>query len=590
MTSPPRVIVGTPSFSPGDFLLEVQGLRHLHTAAELPSTLAKVSDVIQAAAREQSRLTQHEVYFLSDLGRNTWVPAITDKEISAQLERLAQQANLWVVDLGQATTDNFAVGLLASSQQYATTMGEIPFCANIRSYARERQRRTIELLVDGERMANESIDVAPGGEATVNFRHRFETPGDHAVEVRLKGDSLPVDNHRWLSLTVKEKIETLIVSGESSARASNYLRYALDPESGKPGSAAAARSAARVTVIAESALLETDLSRYDCVFLSNVAQFTAGEAEALANYTRAGGSLVFFLGDRVQADSYNRQLGGGNEREGLLPALLDRSTDGMSQYHFDPLSYRHPIVEAFRGNERAGLLQTPIAKYFRLRPQSSDEGVTEVALAFQETKDPAIVTARIGQGRVTVVALPASLESVDAATRQPWTLMVATQSFQPIVQELLAYTLRGQSQSRNVTVGETIGGNAPVASANGSIPLQIPENRTEQVRVVADGNQTRWLFDETWYSGLYRADLTETGAANQVVAVNVDLAESDLTKVSSDELPQSLTVLSLGQDFTTAGAGELSPRGELQRPLLYAALILLLVESALAWFLGYRSA
>ncbi len=223
-------------------------------------------------------------------------------------------------------------------------------------------------------------------------------------------------------------------------------------------------------------------------------------------------------------------------------------------------------------------------------PPSSGEDAAEVALAFQETKDPAIVTARIGQGRVTVVALPASLESLDAATRQPWTLMMATQSFQPIVQELLAYTLRGQSQSKNATVGDTIGGNAPAALADGSIPLQIPENRTEQVRVLTDGNHIRWSFDETWYSGLYRAELTETDAANQVVAVNVDLAESDLTRVSPDELPRSLILPSQGQDFATAGAGDLSPRGELQRPLLYAALILLLMECALAWFLGYRSA
>jgi hypothetical protein len=587
MASPPRVIVEKPSFSHADFLLEVQGLKFVHTDANLPATLAKVEQIVQSVAKEHARLVQHEVYFLTDLGRNTWGSVVNDAAMTAQLDRLAQQANLWVVDLGQSSTENFAVSSLATSQPYATTTGEIPFRATVRSYAEQPRRRTLEFFVDGERIGDETIDVPPGGEASANFRHRFNTAGDHAVELRLKGDSLVVDNHRWLVLPVRDKVETLIVNGEAGARAANYLRYAIDPESGKPGSVAAAQSPIRVSVVSESALLENDLSQFDCVFLSNVAQFTAGEAQALASYVHAGGSLVFFLGDRVQPESYNQQFGRGPQGEPLLPVVLDQPTQDAKQFHFDPLAYRHPIVEAFRGNERAGLLQTPISKYFRMTPAAGT--AAEIALAFQETKDPAIVTASVGQGRVTVVALPASLESLDSS-RRPWTLLVATQTFQPIVQEILAYTLRGQLESKVATIGETVGGNVPLAAANTSIAIEIPENRTEHVRVVADRHQSRWSFDDTWYSGLYHASLAEAGASDQIVAVNLELSESDLSKLSPDELPPSLTALAQGQDFTTANTSDLAPRGGLHRPLLYAALILLLIESGLAWFLGHRSA
>jgi hypothetical protein len=587
MASPPRVIVDKPSFSHADFLLEVQGLKYVHTDANLPATLAKVEQIVQAVAEEHSRLVQHEVYFLTDLGRNTWGSVVSDATITAQLDRLAQQATLWVVDLGQPSTENFAVSSLATAEPYATTISEIPFRATVRSYSQQPQRQTLEFLVNGDRMGDETIDVPPGGEATANFRHRFNAAGDHAVEVRLKGDSLPVDNHRWLVLPVKEKVQTLIVNGEANADAANYLRFALDPDSGKPGSVATAQSPIQVTVISESALLESDLSQYECVFLSNVAQFTAGESQALTNYVHAGGSLVFFLGDRVQPESYNEHFVRGSQDEPLLPVALDQPTGGATQFHFDPLAYRHPIIEPFRGNERAGLLQTPISKYFRMAPAAGESA--EIALAFQETKDPAIVTAPVGRGRVTVVALPASLESLDAS-RRPWTLLVATQSFQPIVQEILAYTLRGQFESRAAGVGETIGGSVPLAAANTSISLVVPENRTEQVRTVADRHQSRWSYDETWYSGFYYAKLAEVRTSDQIVAVNLDLSESDLTKVAPDELPRSLTVLVQGQDFTTAGTSELAPRGGLHGPLLYAALILLLIESGLAWFLGYRSA
>ena len=60
---------------------------------------------------------------------------------------------------------------------------------------------------------------------------------------------------------------------------------------------------------ARSALLDRNLGGFDCVFLCNVAQFTADEARAMDNYLRGGGSLVFFLGDSVLADRYQRELG-----------------------------------------------------------------------------------------------------------------------------------------------------------------------------------------------------------------------------------------------------------------------------------------
>ena len=110
----------------------------------------------------------------------------------------------------------------------------------------------------------------------------------------------------------------------------------------------------------ETSLLERDLGAYDCVMLSNVAQFTASEARVLDNYLIHGGSLVFFLGDRVIADNYNSVLA-GRAPEGsrsVLPADLvavARNPGGG----LDPLDYRHPIVQKFRGQEQAGLLDRP---------------------------------------------------------------------------------------------------------------------------------------------------------------------------------------------------------------------------------------
>jgi hypothetical protein len=585
MASPPRVIVGTPSQSPRDFLLEVQSAKLQHTGAHLPSTLAQVEQVLSAASSQESDL-QQEVFFLSDLGRTTWdAAAAADGETRLQVARLAERAQLWLVDLGQPQTENLAIADLRSTQSLFTTAREIDFEATVKNFAAQSQRRKIELVVDGQRMSEETVSVPAGGESAVTFRHRFNAPGNHTIEARLAADELAVDDHRWLSVPVKDAIETLIVNGESNPRATEYLRIALDPDSGS-GRDTGTGGPIRTTVVPETALAEIDLANYDCVFASNVGQFTRGEAQVLKTYVKAGGGLVFFLGNRVLADRYNEELGGGRDR--LLPVVLEQPVAG-SKYSFEPLGYRHPIVAEFRGNEGAGLLQTFIAQYFRMRLTDAQNSQAQVALGFGTDNDPAIVTEQIERGRVTVVAVPASFESVVAGSGYPWTVMPAMPSFQPIVQEILAWTLRGRGSGRNVLVGEPIGAAAPLIAANTSITLATPDGRVEQVRVAADADETRWSFGETWWSGIYDAEAESAGKSHESFAVNVDPSESDLAKVSIDELPSGITPLGQWHDADEAASPVLAARGVFHRPLLYMALALLLIESCLAWYLGYRA-
>ncbi len=74
MGEPPRVVVATPVFEAADFLEEIQAVKQPHSGADLPATLAAIDEVLQNARRDHPKLTQQEVYFLSDLGRNSWAP------------------------------------------------------------------------------------------------------------------------------------------------------------------------------------------------------------------------------------------------------------------------------------------------------------------------------------------------------------------------------------------------------------------------------------------------------------------------------------------------------------------------------------
>jgi hypothetical protein len=622
MSAPPRVIVGTPTYvsdearaalaqiagatagvdtsdvrrkaDDDELVKDIRDLELPHGGGNLAETLNRVEDLIARTRREAPRLATTEVYFLTDLGRTTWdlSSLAGGAQIRDKLTNLTESTRVEVIDLGQDHSENAAIVGLKSTQQVYTTGGPVVFQADVRNFGTQTHHLQIELLVDGQRFQQRTLDIAAGGQQTVPFSHRFEAPGEHSVEARLSGDPLDrldIDDHRWLAVPVRQAIEALIVNGEGSREQARYLFNALDPY--RDGSEPLP---VHVEEMSDGRLLETDLRRFDCVLLSNVAQFTPAEARILANYATGGGGLIFFLGDRVDAGNYNQELGGG--RPGaphLLPAKLAGPANA-GQYRFDPRGYNDPVVREFQGNQNAGLLNTAISRYFKIeRPQSRDD--TRVALGIGETGDPAIVAAPIhGEGSndrggtSIVVALPASFASIDPVSRAPWSNWPMKYSFPPVMQNLLLAAIGPQGADRNLLVGRTIESSVPGGQYGGSVMVERPDRRKEQIRLAARSGGDRWSYADTWRSGVYRAEFGSSGDA-RLFAVNVDSRESDLAKVSAAALPEQLSVVEGASSIEHRPLVELGARVEGQRWFLYAALGLLLLETTLAWYFGYRS-
>ncbi len=584
--SPPRVVVGTPAFEPLDFRAEIENLRLPHGGADLVATLAKVEELLQAARLEQPRLLREEVYILSDLGRNTWAVDLAQPSGQAFLDRakrLSQQASLAVIDLGQDDTENGAITRVATVDPFATTARDVTIEADVRNFGRQaKPRQLVELFVDNRRVGEDHVDLDPGGQATALFEYRFDTPGDRVVEVRLANDLLSIDNHRWLSVGVKEQLRVLCVNGQpaSAARRSGteYLALALSPASDQND-----RSIVRVDVVLESALVESDLSAYDAVFLVNVAQFTQTEGGVLASYLKRGGGLVVFLGDQVQSESYNRVLGNqAMSGERLLPVTLG-AVAAAGQYQFNPLEYRHPIVEPFRNQEQAGLITTPIQRYVQLDTTGHDRA--QVVLAF-DSGESAVVEAPVHRGRVIVCATSADTS---------WTAMPVWPSYLPIVQEMLAWVVRGQAQDHNVLVGSPLGSNSRELVNQSTVVIRTPNDESSTVRVASGSDDSGWSFADTLTSGVYQASYSSPTTRVDSFAVNVDTSESDLSRIEADELKQhvwpgvSYLLRTDWQDLANNDDEALIRRRTFHEWLLATAVVLLLFESSLASYWGRRS-
>ena len=591
MSSSPQVIVGTAALQPSAIVEEIDRLRQPHTTADLPATIAVIRQLVKNVARKNPRIARHDIVFFTDLQRVTWSPKLSDAakaEFRRQTKELSQTANLLLIDLGQATAENLAITDLQTADSPLTVDCDAQFHARLKNFGRHaRDRQIVEWYVDGRRMAQTPAEFSPDGSAEAVFTHRFDTPGDHAIEVRAMGDRLEVDNHRYSVAPVRQAVRVLCIDGRPSGLgvggAADYLAVALNSRDDPAGHARV-----QADVAAESAILERGLTAYDCVFFCNVAQFTASEARTIDAYLQGGGSVVFFVGDRVSADRYNSELGVADElpkekraeqgRAGgpaILPARLGRIIE-EPQFRLDPLGFRHPIVQAFRGRGETSLLTTPVFKHFQLLPPKDSRAKTVLALG---DGDPLLVEQSVHRGRVLLLATSAE---------PSWTALPLWPSFVPLVQEIVARCAAGQVEQQNITAGEPIEISQPALFGAKPPSVRLPDGGRGVMQVRAAGGGFLANFADTLQSGFYTVNSEESASRGRMFAVNVDTSESDLTPIAlielrSDVWPGVPFVHQAVWRDAAAAVGFSRGTNRFHVDLLYVALGLLFFETLLAW-------
>jgi len=617
MSRPARLIVGPDNMDHTSAATQIESLAPSQTPADLPGGIALIQQELTAENTNARIPTQKEVYFITDLQLSTWGPAAPSPptapepssnihpppavpnpqpEIAASIAALASRASLSMIDLGQPSASNLAVTNLSTNAPFITLGQEISFDATLHQFGTDARRQCkVEFLVDGVPIREQMVDIPAGSDVTVRFTHSFQSAGSHAICARAAGDRLEIDNSRWLVVPVREEVRVLCVAGRSGA--AKYLADALNPNP-------TGNSSITPVIVSEGDLADMKLAGFDAVFLANVAQLTANEVQRLQRFIDTGGGLIIFLGDRVDTENYNSlqrifpsaTRNPPSESDTKSPDIVQpqsflpaRITELISepQFGLDPLDYRHPIVAPFRGRERAGLLTTPVARYYRLEVPK-DKPQVEVAAALAG-RDPFIVTAPLGRGRIVLVATDGSLSSVDQSTGDPWTTWPTWPSFLPIVREMLSYAAGSHREHWQQLVGTSIASREPLGSSVVSLQVKRPDGRTAPLSLQPTVGGQEWTYSDTDASGIYSLEGLPSGQSQQF-AVNVDTTESNLEKLDPRQLPSELIVRSTWQDSAATQSTELATQASWNTSILWVVLALVFVESFMAWYFGRGTA
>ncbi len=534
------------------------------------------------------------VYLVSDFRNRQWNEPT---ELVRQLAALNQaEAEVHLVNCIGGQRPNLAISRLGPPE--GIRAAGVPFFMEVavRNHGPTAAREvTVLLEEDGHARAPVTIAEIPAGQAvTERFLTHFPDEGQHRVVARLKSDAVAADNARFDVVGLPVDIPVLLIDGHIDAWDARFASMALAP-------GGSVRTGIRPQIEPPRYLGRQPLDPFRAINVANVERLDPAAVTALESYVAGGGGVAFFLGEETDARFINTEL--YRDGEGLFPIplaspqvlVMDR-LEKAPDLDIDP----HPVFRVLGGKRNSFLPMVAIERYFGV-PETwePDPESTVRVVARLRNGAPLVVEQRFGEGRVVAFLTTAS---------PTWNNWARNPSFAVVMQELQAYLAARPSQREPHLVGSRLqlqldpeqyqaevhflspaqapgrtsaGGSASLASATGSY----------EARLTTEG-RLELSMDETPLSGIYQAQLTRRdGEAEQrAFAVNVDSEEGDLAALDGAQLAGRLA----GIDYTYEQAaafhydvGE-SEHGNLWRWVLFALVVLLVLEQLLAWSASYH--
>ncbi|MBV9506660.1 MAG: BatA domain-containing protein [Acidobacteriia bacterium] len=405
---------------------------------------------------------------------------------------------------------NFAVeNVVAPRRVYDNKKARV--LATIAGTNNQKATRRVTLLLNQREIESKSVEVPPNGRATVEFLSLDPPFGPNRGAVRIdSADSLPNDDTFYFSVEQVDPRHALFVHEAGNTRGLLYFRDALE---------ASGQSAFLIDPATVDQTANMSPAKYAFVVLSDVSGLPPAFENQLRSYVRGGGSVLIALGRQAVVSS-------------KVP-VADTRVDG-SRYagregeRFQTAAYldsSHPsILQDNRWSD------VKFYQAIRINP-----GTARVAARLTDGT-PLLVDQQSGEGHILVFASTFDNLENDFPVHA---------SFVPFVGQTARYLGRLNDTQPSVFVGSFAelrdskekGAAVDVLDPKGERALSLQE-------------ATRAQNIQFTMAGFY--DIRRPNGRNELVAVNTDRHESDLTPAP----PETLTLWQNTAQGTAGAGGE----------------------------------
>ncbi len=428
-----------------------------------------------------------EVHLFSDMQATSMPPGFADLQLPAG-------TRLELHPLAQETEPNFAVqSVVAPASLFRPDKASVQ--ATIAVFGPGGDRRTVSLVVNGQIVESKTVEFPENGRATAEF-HSLEAPyGFSRCEIRLDGaDSLAEDDRFRFAVERADPRPALFVHRGGRARDLLYFRAALESSE---------NSAFRLQAVEADRCADVDPTRFAVVVLSDPGILPTAFAGRLERYVRAGGAVLIALGPATARA----------ERVPVVDApVIEAHHSARSGERFLAVDFAdatHPVVRDAAGFDGAKFYYT-----VRVSPGNAR------ALARLGGESPLLLEQQVGEGRVLLFASTFDNVSNDFPL-QP--------AFVPFVEQSMNYLAGVEARTSVRLVDSFVELRAPGAQA-GAVEVIDPDGNRPLTLEEAASLTSFPLLREGFF------EIKRAGDRAEMVAVNADRRESDLTVAAAETL------------------------------------------------------
>jgi hypothetical protein len=382
-----------------------------------------------------------------------------------------------LVEVGRPLVRNLAVTDAEAVQTTLRDKEPVTVTAQVRNAGPFPARDVrVRLALEGAGAGIEqtqTVSVSAGSSQEVRFSVPVEKPGVYTAFVEVADDDeFPPDNCRWLAFEARPPDRLLLVDGEPGrtvyTNETYYLEAALRLR--LPGKGAPLTPYEPERLAWDEGTSLPALGPYRVVVLCNVDRLGEADLKGLGAFVSAGGGLLIFTGDRVEAAGYEPL-----QRAGLLPAAV-HGPAGPDVFRFGTWDKAHPIFRPLSDPQQGDLRRVAFHHITRLEPATGAK-----VLAAAQSGEPLLVEGRLGDGTVVVVA---------SAADRDWSDWPQTRLYVPLVHQVVGYLTGRLPENQRVRPATTGPGrdNPPGVSADGRavVVRNLDPAESETERVPAD--------------------------------------------------------------------------------------------------------
>ncbi len=495
--------------------------QHIRTAienAELTNYTTDYLDAIQTADEILKSISvgQKQIYLVADLQKSGW-------ENFLATDRLSPDVDIEFIDVSKEQPDNRAITAINVPPVILLEQKNTELVARVHNFSTERvENLPVSLYIDDRRVETSQLDIEPNdsSDASFNVKIDLQTESAHTGWVEIESDALEIDNRHYFTVQSMKSIKVHCVNGESNRNDIYDETFFLTRALKNTGTDGAPIDYTESTTFPS----DTAIKRYDVLILANVSSISATEADRLKTYVNGGGGLIITVGDQVNTDVYQQQL--GESENPLLPCTLTQATgDAIGKETFQVIAsvdYRHPIFMPFSNPNHGDFAKGRFYRFYQSAP------VTDATvLASFDDGNPAIVEKIYGNGRVLCYT-----SSID----REWNDLPIHGVYLPFLHETIKYlALKQAGQIPDYRVGDGIEYSGTQESAGKEVAVFDPDRKETRFKLNEQGNL---FYENSENPGIY--SVHKSGEKPQYFVVNVDTVESDLTPRNPEELTSML--------------------------------------------------